>query len=253
MGVVPVVYVFCNTYTSMFCGFQALLAHSCLFTSRPSNHTLLHPSPWCLGWVSYGLDWRQLELSQDLSLGLSWEWPSLLLETSTQHLPVEKKMIVLGLQKCTSCFMVCYFQQLLSLQQISGTVFNWVSQNQNVKTGCWSYYVTRSCLNLFFYPNIQNFDLQDKITSRSFLLWHKPDVLCFLGKYSPFPGGLSMAKLLTWQPLPLCYLLSSPRFWETRDQRFPGSLSLSRSGGRVGENPGNEVVQRLQPGPPEVF
>ena len=52
----------------------------------------------------------------------------------------------------------------------------------------------------------------------------------FLGKYSPFPGGLSMAKLLTWQPLPLCYLLSSPRFWETRDQRFPGSLSLSLRG-----------------------
>ena len=26
------------------------------------------------------------------------------------------------------------------------------------------------------------------------------------------------------------------------DQRFPGSLSLSRSVGRVGENPGNEVV-----------
>ena len=28
------------------------------------------------------------------------------------------------------------------------------------------------------------------------------------------------------QPLPLCYVLSSPRFWETHDQRFPGSLSL---------------------------
>ena len=28
---------------------------------------------------------------------------------------------------------------------------------------------------------------------------------------------------------------------ETRDQHFPGSLSLSRSIGRVGENPGNEV------------
>ena len=28
---------------------------------------------------------------------------------------------------------------------------------------------------------------------------------------------------------------------EPRDQRFPGSLSLSRSAGRVGENPGNEV------------
>ena len=28
---------------------------------------------------------------------------------------------------------------------------------------------------------------------------------------------------------------------EPRDQRFPGSLSLSRSVGRVGENPGNEV------------
>ena len=45
-----------------------------------------------------------------------------------------------------------------------------------------------------------------------------------------------------FQPLPLCYVLSSPRFWETRDQRFPGSLSLSRSMGQEGEDPGNEVA-----------
>ena len=47
-----------------------------------------------------------------------------------------------------------------------------------------------------------------------------------------------------YQPLPLCYVLSSPRFWERRDQRFPGSvsLSLSRSSGQEGEDPGNEVA-----------
>ena len=33
------------------------------------------------------------------------------------------------------------------------------------------------------------------------------------------------------QPLPLCYVLSSPRFWEARDQGFPGSLSLSLAPG----------------------
>ena len=37
--------------------------------------------------------------------------------------------------------------------------------------------------------------------------------------------------LLTCQPLPLCYVLSSPRFWETRYQHFPGSLSLSLAPG----------------------
>ena len=47
------------------------------------------------------------------------------------------------------------------------------------------------------------------------------------GKFSPL--------LLTCQTLPLCYVLSSPRFWETCDQRFPGSLSLSLQGrGRRG-------------------
>ena len=29
------------------------------------------------------------------------------------------------------------------------------------------------------------------------------------------------------QPHPVCYVLSSPRFGETREQRFPGALSLS--------------------------
>lgn len=50
--------------------------------------------------------------------------------------------------------------------------------------------------------------------------------------------------LLTRQPLPLCYVLSSPGFWKTRDRRFPGSPSLSRarSRGREEEDPGNEVV-----------
>ena len=48
----------------------------------------------------------------------------------------------------------------------------------------------------------------------------------------------------TYLPLPQIVFLLSPRFWETRDQRFPGSLSLSRSVGRVGENPGNEVGVR---------
>ena len=43
----------------------------------------------------------------------------------------------------------------------------------------------------------------------------------------------------TYLPLPQIVCLQSPGFWETRDHRFPGSLS--RSVGRVGENPGNEV------------
>ena len=37
-------------------------------------------------------------------------------------------------------------------------------------------------------------------------------------------AGKFLQLLLTYQPLPLCYVLSSPRFWDTRDQRFPGSL-----------------------------
>ena len=45
------------------------------------------------------------------------------------------------------------------------------------------------------------------------------------------------------QPLPPCYVLSSPRFWETRDQHFPGSLSLSGSREWEEEDPGNEVVK----------
>ena len=49
----------------------------------------------------------------------------------------------------------------------------------------------------------------------------------------------------TYLPLPQIVCLNSPRFWETHDQRFPGSLSLSRSVGRVGENPGNEVERNL--------
>ena len=48
----------------------------------------------------------------------------------------------------------------------------------------------------------------------------------------------------TYLPLPQIVFLLSPRFWETRDQRFTGSLCLSRSVGRVGENPGNEVGVR---------
>ena len=48
----------------------------------------------------------------------------------------------------------------------------------------------------------------------------------------------------TYLPIPQIVFLLSPRFWETRDQRFPASLSLSRSIGRVGENPGNEVGVR---------
>ena len=40
----------------------------------------------------------------------------------------------------------------------------------------------------------------------------------------------------------LCYAFSSSRFWETHDQHFPGSLSLSRSMGREGEDPGNKVA-----------
>ena len=107
-----------------------------------------------------------------------------------------------------------------------------------VKPTATRFYVTRSCLNLFWCPNILTF----RIKLPHGVFYCDTNQMCyFLGKYSPFPGGLTMAKLLTWQPLPICYLLSSPRFWETRDQRFPGSLSLSCSGGRVGENPGNEV------------
>ena len=56
-------------------------------------------------------------------------------------------------------------------------------------------------------------------------------------------AGKSEVMVKICQPLPLCYVLSSPRFWETRDQRFPGSLSLSRSRGREGEDPGKEVVK----------
>ena len=40
-------------------------------------------------------------------------------------------------------------------------------------------------------------------------------------------AGKSGVMVRICQPLPLCYILSSPRFWETPDQCFPGSLSLS--------------------------
>ena len=48
-------------------------------------------------------------------------------------------------------------------------------------------------------------------------------------------AGKSGVMVRICQPLPLCYILSSPRFWETPDQRFPGSLSLARSRGRERE------------------
>ena len=68
--------------------FQALLVPSCLFTFRPFNPTWLLLSPWCLDWVSCGLASPPLVLYLDLSLGLSWEWPSSLLETCTLPLDV---------------------------------------------------------------------------------------------------------------------------------------------------------------------
>ena len=55
-------------------------------------------------------------------------------------------------------------------------------------------------------------------------------------------AGKSGVMVRICHPLPLCYVLSSPRFWETSDQCFPGSVSLSHSRGREGEDPGNEVV-----------
>ena len=36
----------------------------------------------------------------------------------------------------------------------------------------------------------------------------------------------TLHKSHTYLPLPQIVCLNSPRFWETRDQRFPGSLSL---------------------------
>ena len=42
--------------------------------------------------------------------------------------------------------------------------------------------------------------------------------------------------------LPLCYVLSSPRFWETSDQPFPGSLSLAPGDGKE-----RTLRTRLQP------
>ena len=68
--------------------FQALLVPSCLFTFRPFNPTWLLLSPWCLDWVSCGLASPPLVLYLDSSLGLSWEWPSSLLETCTLPLDV---------------------------------------------------------------------------------------------------------------------------------------------------------------------
>ena len=45
---------------------------------------------------------------------------------------------------------------------------------------------------------------------------------------SPRSRSLSIDKILTKPPLPSLDKLSSPRFWETRDQTLPGSL-LARS------------------------
>ena len=61
-------------------------------------------------------------------------------------------------------------------------------------------------------------------------------------------GGAGKSGVLVriCQALPLCYILSSSRFWETRNQRFPGSFSPSRSKGREGEDPGNEVELMLR-------
>ena len=49
-------------------------------------------------------------------------------------------------------------------------------------------------------------------------------VLVFRLRMRKGGAGKFSTLLLTCQPLPLCYVLSSARFWETRDQRFPGFL-----------------------------
>ena len=84
-------------------------------------------------------------------------------------------------------------------------------------------YVTMSCINLFWRPNIRHFEFSRVKLPRGVSYCHTKQ-RCYL-----------LPLLLTCPPLPLCYLLSSPRLWETRDQRFPGSLSLPLQGtGRRG-------------------
>ena len=94
------------SYIYIFCCFQALPAPNYLSTSKPSSLILHLPSPWCLDWVSCGLDWRQLVPCRDSWSGSSWEWPSSLWEMSTKLLHVVQLMTVLRLLKCISCIMV---------------------------------------------------------------------------------------------------------------------------------------------------
>ena len=63
-------------------------------------------------------------------------------------------------------------------------------------------------------------------------------------QHFPLSSRLSIDKIHSKPPLPLTILLSSLRFWETRDQLVPGSL-FSRSGGRGERDPGNEVVSTV--------
>ena len=78
-----------------------------------------------------------------------------------------------------------------------------------VKPTATRFYVTRSCLNLFWCPNIRKFDLQDKITSRSFLLWNKPDVL-FCRQIFTIPGWAKYGQTpdLTAPPSMLSFVIS---------------------------------------------
>ena len=55
--------------------------------------------------------------------------------------------------------------------------------------------------------------------------------LCIIRSGTQFDGCTDLSTLCrdkshTYLPLPQIVCLNSPRFWETRDQRFPGSLSL---------------------------
>ena len=61
----------------------------------------------------------------------------------------------------------------------------------------------------------------------------------FWWQHIPHSRSLSIDKILTKPPLPSLDKLSSPRFWETRDQTYQGLSSLAP--GVKMRDPGNEV------------
>ena len=104
-------------------------------------------------------------------------------------------------------------------------------------------FLTAPVVNQQFSLNVPIFDeesISNRLTSRYSEVHYTFAVKGFCALLSAFKissgtqlhsctdlSTLCRDKSHSYLPLPQIVCLQSPRFWETRDQRFPGSLSLS--------------------------